>query len=71
MARYFSLLILALQLLSFVPLALFSSPAWEGSPPFSEKTSIPIILSSDNNYGPMMYITLHSILRNANSGTCY
>ena len=35
------------------------------------RTTIPIILSSDNNYAPFMYITMLSILKNAHSHTFY
>lgn len=35
------------------------------------KTTIPVILSSDNNYAPFMYVTMVSILKNAHDNTCY
>jgi hypothetical protein len=35
------------------------------------KNDIPILLSVDNYYGPMMYITMLSILENSNGDTSY
>ncbi|MDR1232858.1 MAG: glycosyltransferase family 8 protein [Puniceicoccales bacterium] len=32
---------------------------------------IPVVLAADNNYGPQMYITMLSILKNSNAGTRY
>ena len=32
--------------------------------------NIPIILASDNNYAPYMYVTAYSIIKNANTETC-
>jgi lipopolysaccharide biosynthesis glycosyltransferase len=40
---------------------------------YGEKTNdvIPIVLSADNNYGPQMYVTMLSILKNSNVDTRY
>jgi lipopolysaccharide biosynthesis glycosyltransferase len=40
---------------------------------YCEKTNdvIPVVLSADNNYGPQMYITMLSILKNSNVDTRY
>ncbi|MDR0679611.1 MAG: glycosyltransferase family 8 protein [Puniceicoccales bacterium] len=35
------------------------------------KTVIPIILSSDNNYAPQMYVAMFSVLKNAHKDTFY
>jgi lipopolysaccharide biosynthesis glycosyltransferase len=40
---------------------------------YDEKTDdvIPVVLAADNNYGPQMYITMLSILKNSNADTRY
>ncbi|MDR0715468.1 MAG: glycosyltransferase family 8 protein [Puniceicoccales bacterium] len=35
------------------------------------KIIVPVVLSADNNYAPQMYVTMLSMLKNANRATCY
>lgn len=44
---------------------------WNRVIPFLNIITIPLILSSDNNYAPYMYVTMYSILSNANQNTFY